>query len=71
MYSTLARQADIQKGSGTATRKQYSLCLRVTSQADASEDFCRRSQNASFFLLGLRGAENFPKHIPLWDRLKE
>lgn len=35
------------------------------AKTDASQSFGSTSQNASFFLLGLRGVDNFPKHIPI------
>lgn len=52
------------------TNRTVFVCGAV-SRADASESFCSRSQNASFFLLGLRGVENFPEHIPVQDRHQE
>lgn len=64
------RHRNTAKFLSSSSHKQNSLCLWVVGQADASEAFCR-IQSAPFFLLSLRGAEKFPKHIPLWDRHKE
>lgn len=67
----VSQRDTLQKFLYSSSQTERSLFARLFARADASESFCSRSQSASFFLLGLRGVENFPEHIPVQDRHQE